>query len=188
WILINVYQALLSGCSAGGLASIIHCDEFQSLLPKPSKVKCLSDAGFFLDAIDVSGGRSLRDLFGGVVQLQTLLTSRPNSGLPGPPSSENQRVNAKKKNMELEVHKNLPKNCLSQLDPTSCFFPQNLVEHVETPLFLLNAAYDVWQVRSSLAPATADPLGSWNDCKSNHAECNSSQIQFLQGVFQSLLV
>ncbi|WJX95034.1 Pectin acetylesterase 2 [Trifolium repens] len=107
----NAEQALLSGCSAGGLASIIHCDEFQSLLPKPSKVKCISDAGFFLE-IDVSGGRSLRDLFGGVVQLQ-------------------------------EVYKNLPKNCISRLDPTSCFFPQNLVEHVETPLFLLNAAYDV---------------------------------------------
>ncbi|KAK2456840.1 pectin acetylesterase [Trifolium repens] len=152
----NAEQALLSGCSAGGLASIIHCDEFQSLLPKPSKVKCISDAGFFLDAIDVSGGRSLRDLFGGVVQLQ-------------------------------EVHKNLPKNCISRLDPTSCFFPQNLVEHVETPLFLLNAAYDVWQVRSSLAPATADPLGTWNDCKSNHAECNSSQIQFLQDFRNQML-
>ncbi|KAK2417582.1 pectin acetylesterase [Trifolium repens] len=86
-------SALLPGCSAGGLASIIHCDEFQSLLPKPSKVKCNSDAGFFLDAIDVSGGRSLRDLFGGVVQLQ-------------------------------EVHKNLPNNCISRLDPTPCFFPR----------------------------------------------------------------
>ncbi|WJX46542.1 Pectin acetylesterase 2 [Trifolium repens] len=153
----NAEQALLSECSAGGLTSIIHCDEFQSLLPKPSKVKCNSDAGFFLDAIDVSGGRSLRDLFGGVVHLQ-------------------------------EVHKNLPKNFISRLDPTPCFFPQNLVEHVETPLFLLNAAYDVWQVRSSLAPTIADPLGTWNDCKSNHAECNSSQIQFLQGVFRSLLL
>ncbi|CAK8572635.1 unnamed protein product [Lathyrus sativus] len=145
----NAEQALLSGCSAGGLASIIHCDEFRSLLPKSSKVKCFSDAGFFLDAIDVSGGRTLRNLFGGVVQLQ-------------------------------EVQKNLPKNCLDKLDPTSCFFPQNLVEHVETPLFLLNAAYDVWQVQASLAPATADPLGSWNDCKSNHANCSSAQIQFLQ--------
>ncbi|XP_058754135.1 pectin acetylesterase 2-like [Vicia villosa] len=145
----NAEQALLSGCSAGGLASIIHCDEFQSLLPKSSKVKCFSDAGFFLDAIDVSGGRSLRNLFEGVVQLQ-------------------------------EAQKNLPKNCLNKLDPTSCFFPQNLVEHIETPLFLLNAAYDVWQVQASLAPATADPLGSWNECKSNHANCSSSQIQFLQ--------
>ncbi|RZB87138.1 Pectin acetylesterase 2 isoform B [Glycine soja] len=143
-------QALLSGCSAGGLASIIHCDEFGSLFGKSSKVKCLSDGGFFLDAMDVSGGRTLRTLFGGVVQLQ-------------------------------DVQKNLPKSCLDQLDPTSCFFPQNMIEHVETPLFLLNAAYDVWQVQASLAPPSADRLGSWNECKSNHANCSSSQMQFLQG-------
>ncbi|KAL2325694.1 hypothetical protein Fmac_024752 [Flemingia macrophylla] len=149
-------QALLSGCSAGGLASIIHCDEFQSLFPKSSKVKCLSDAGFFLDAIDVSGGRTLRNLFGGVVQLQ-------------------------------EVQKNLPESCLNRLDPTSCFFPQNMIEHIETPLFLLNAAYDVWQVQASLAPPSADPLGSWNDCKSNHANCSSTQIQFLQDFRNQML-
>lgn len=42
-------QALLSGCSAGGLATFVHCDNFKSLLPKDASVKCLSDAGFFLD-------------------------------------------------------------------------------------------------------------------------------------------
>ncbi|XP_054818615.1 pectin acetylesterase 2-like [Prosopis cineraria] len=145
----NADQALLSGCSAGGLATIMHCDEFKRLFQNSTKVKCLSDAGFFLDAADVSGGRTLRNMFAGVVQLQ-------------------------------EVQKNLPETCLNQLDPTSCFFPQNLVNHVETPLFLLNAAYDSWQVQASLVPASADPYGSWNDCKSNHVNCNSSQIQFLQ--------
>lgn len=43
-------QALLSGCSAGGLASILHCDRFRDLLPAGAKVKCLSDAGYFIDA------------------------------------------------------------------------------------------------------------------------------------------
>ncbi|MED6114623.1 Pectin acetylesterase 3, variant 2 [Stylosanthes scabra] len=149
-------QALLSGCSAGGLASIIHCDEFGSMFPKSTKVKCLSDAGFFLDAVDVSGGHTLRNMFGGVVTLQ-------------------------------EVQKNLPKSCLNQLDPISCFFPQNLIQHVQTPLFLLNAAYDAWQVQESLAPHSADPSGSWKDCKTNHAKCNSSQMQFLQDFRNQML-
>ncbi|ESW35252.1 hypothetical protein PHAVU_001G219200 [Phaseolus vulgaris] len=149
-------QALLSGCSAGGLASIIHCDEFRTLFPTSTKVKCLSDAGLFLDAVDVSGVRTLRNLFGGVVKLQ-------------------------------EVQKNLPKSCLNQLDPTSCFFPQNLVNHVETPLFLLNAAYDAWQVQESLVPSSADPHGSWNDCKHNRANCNSSQILFFQDFRNQML-
>ncbi|CAN6934755.1 unnamed protein product [Brassica oleracea] len=46
-------QALLSGCSAGGLAAILRCDEFRNLFPGSTKVKCLSDAGLFLDTTDV---------------------------------------------------------------------------------------------------------------------------------------
>ncbi|GLJ12703.1 hypothetical protein SUGI_0196240 [Cryptomeria japonica] len=42
-------EALLTGCSAGGLTTILHCDEFRALLPMNTKVKCLSDAGFFLN-------------------------------------------------------------------------------------------------------------------------------------------
>ncbi|XVF80374.1 hypothetical protein PTKIN_Ptkin15bG0064600 [Pterospermum kingtungense] len=124
-------QALLSGCSAGGLASILHCDEFKELFPETTTVKCLSDAGLFLDVTNVAGGHTLRDMYGGVVSLQ-------------------------------------------------CFFPQNLVANIKTPIFLLNAAYDAWQVQESLIPSVADPHGLWHECKMDHSHCNSSQIQFLQ--------
>lgn len=30
-----------------------------------------------------------------------------------------------------------------------CFFPENLVNEIETPFFLLNAAYDTWQVSTN---------------------------------------
>ncbi|XP_068334536.1 pectin acetylesterase 3 [Pyrus communis] len=149
-------KAFLSGCSAGGLASILHCDEFRDMFPETTTVKCLSDAGMFLDATDVSGGHTLRNFYAGVVSLQ-------------------------------EVQKNLPKTCLHHLDPTSCFFPQNLVANVKTPMFLLNAAYDAWQVQASLAPRSADPHGVWNECKGNYALCNSSQIQFLQDFRNQML-
>jgi hypothetical protein len=43
-------QALLSGCSAGGASTILHCDEFRGLFPSNTRVKCLADAGMFLDA------------------------------------------------------------------------------------------------------------------------------------------
>ncbi|CAA0809425.1 Pectin acetylesterase 12 [Striga hermonthica] len=143
-------QALLSGCSAGGLASILHCDEFRGLFPATTKVKCLSDAGLFLDAVDVSGGHSLRTFFNGVVTLQN-------------------------------VQKTLPSFCTNKLYPTSCFFPQNLIANIKTPLFILNAAYDSWQVQESIAPPLADPKGEWRACKLNNAHCSPSQIQFLQG-------
>ncbi|KAK4424483.1 Pectin acetylesterase 10 [Sesamum alatum] len=146
----NADQALLSGCSAGGLASILHCDEFRGLFPISTKVKCLTDAGLFMDAADVSGGHTLRSFFAGVVSLQG-------------------------------VQKNLPSTCTDNLDPTSCFFPQNLIANIKTPMFILNAAYDSWQLQESLAPRTADPQGNWRDCKMNNERCSASQIQFLQG-------
>ncbi|GMY23797.1 pectin acetylesterase 3-like isoform X2 [Fagus crenata] len=60
-----------------GLASILHCDEFRDLFPETTKVKCLSDAGVFLDAINVSGGRTLRNLYEGVVILQDVQKNLP---------------------------------------------------------------------------------------------------------------
>ncbi|XP_077222733.1 pectin acetylesterase 12-like [Tasmannia lanceolata] len=149
-------QALLSGCSAGGLAAILHCDEFRELFPRNTKVKCLSDAGLFLDAIDVSGGRTLRTLYSGLVRFQG-------------------------------VQKNLPRTCTSRMNPALCFFPQNVLANVKTPLFLLNAAYDAWQLQASLAPPSADPHGYWQACKLNHADCSGAQINFLQGFRNQML-
>ncbi|KAE8657769.1 Pectin acetylesterase 6 [Hibiscus syriacus] len=152
----NANQALLSGCSAGGLASILHCDEFKGLFPGTTKAKCLSDAGLFLDATNVAGGHTLRDMFEGVVTLQG-------------------------------VQKNLPSSCTSQKDPTLCFFPQNLVSNIKTPMFLLNAAYDAWQVDQSLIPSIADPHGLWHDCKVDRLRCNTSQIKFFQDFRNQML-
>ncbi|CAM0958406.1 unnamed protein product [Alopecurus aequalis] len=65
-------QAFLTGCSAGGLATFIHCDDFRALLPKNSRVKCLSDGGFFLDVEDISKRKTLRAFYSDVVRLQDL--------------------------------------------------------------------------------------------------------------------
>ncbi|MFS7923262.1 putative pectinacetylesterase/NOTUM [Helianthus anomalus] len=46
----NATNAMLAGCSAGGLTTILQCDNFRSLLPANTTVKCLSDAGFFINA------------------------------------------------------------------------------------------------------------------------------------------
>ncbi|KAL5700430.1 [Wnt protein] O-palmitoleoyl-L-serine hydrolase [Ranunculus cassubicifolius] len=149
-------QALLSGMSAGAVAAILHCDKFKQLFPKKTRVKCLSDAGLFLDAHDISGGHALRDRFHGVVTLHG-------------------------------VAQNLPKSCTNRMDPTSCFFPQNLIGNLKTPLFLLNAGYDTWMVQAALAPTSADTNNTWRDCKRNHGNCSDSQLEFFQDYRGELL-
>ncbi|XP_062228180.1 pectin acetylesterase 5-like [Phragmites australis] len=70
--LATAKQALLTGCSAGSLSTLLHCDNFSARFPQEVLVKCLSDAGFFLDEKDLSGERSMRLLCNGVVHLQNV--------------------------------------------------------------------------------------------------------------------
>ncbi|VAI24366.1 unnamed protein product [Triticum turgidum subsp. durum] len=144
-------QVLLAGGSAGGLSAILHCDQFGAFFAgRSTTVKCLADAGLFLDAVDVAGGHTLRSYFGGVVATHG-------------------------------VAQTLPRSCTGRLDATSCFFPQNIIGSIKTPTFLLNAAYDTWQIHESLAPDVADHGGAWRACKSSRLACNASQMKVLQG-------
>ncbi|KAG8044607.1 hypothetical protein GUJ93_ZPchr0151g33457 [Zizania palustris] len=146
----KAHNALISGCSAGGLTSILHCDRFRDLFHEDAKVKCLSDAGFFINEKDIAGVDYIAAFFNDVVATHG--------------SAEN-----------------LPSSCTSKLPPSMCFFPQNVVEQIDTPLFILNAAYDSWQVRNILVPGVADSHGNWHICKHNIDECPASQLQILQG-------
>lgn len=147
--MINAQQALISGCSAGGLTSILHCDNFRALMPKTTKVKCLGDAGFFIDVKDVSGAYHIRSFYNEVATLQQSV-------------------------------KNLPSACTETLG-IQCFFPQYLLPYIQTPLFLLNAGYDSWQIKNSVAPGVADPHGLWHNCKLDIKKCSSSQLETMQG-------
>uniref|UniRef100_A0A803NDR5 Pectin acetylesterase n=1 Tax=Chenopodium quinoa TaxID=63459 RepID=A0A803NDR5_CHEQI len=68
--LAHAEKALLSGDSAGGLAVFLHCDNFSRSLPGNATVKCISDAGLFLDIKDVAHNDTIRSLFHDVVSLQ----------------------------------------------------------------------------------------------------------------------
>nr|DAD36401.1 TPA_asm: hypothetical protein HUJ06_007042 [Nelumbo nucifera] len=146
----NAEYALLSGCSAGGLASILHCDSFHALLSIGTKVKCLADAGYFVNLKEISGREHIKSYFNDVVTTHGSV-------------------------------KNLPTYCTSTMKPSMCFFPQYIVHGIRTPLFLLNAAYDSWQIRNILVPGVADPHGYWLSCKLDIKNCSSIQLQTMQG-------
>lgn len=154
--LANAKQAFLTGCSAGGLATFIHCDSFRALMPKETVVKCLADAGFFLDEKDISGKRTMHSFYSEVVHLQ-------------------------------DMGKNLPKDCISRLEPSECIFPHELVKSIKTPFFVLNPAYDFWQIQHILAADASDPEGHWLRCKRNIHDCDSNQIEVLQDFRTSML-
>ncbi|KAK0594818.1 hypothetical protein LWI29_000841 [Acer saccharum] len=147
----NARKALLSGCSAGGLAVFLHCDNFINFLPSTASVKCLSDAGFFLDVRDIALNHTMRSFFKILVQLQGI-----------------------EKNLNPNCTKSL-------YFPELCFFPQYASKYIATPFFVLNSAYDVYQFHHGLVPPSADLRGHWNHCRFNPAACNAYQIDVLQG-------
>ncbi|PIN13606.1 Pectin acetylesterase [Handroanthus impetiginosus] len=146
----NAENAILSGCSAGGLTAILHCDNFKALLPMGTKVKCFSDAGYFINTKDVSGAQHIEAFYHDVV------TTHGSA-------------------------KNLPRSCTLKMKPSLCFFPQYMAREIGTPLFIINAAYDSWQIKNILAPGVADPHGLWHNCKTDIVKCSVSQLQVMQG-------
>ncbi|VAH86563.1 unnamed protein product [Triticum turgidum subsp. durum] len=48
-------------------------------------------------------------------------------------------------------------------------------------MFILNSAYDSFQVRYVLIPDSLAPGNSWSCCKHNIRNCNSTQMEFLNG-------
>ncbi|KAJ8526662.1 hypothetical protein K7X08_029139 [Anisodus acutangulus] len=55
--------------------------------------------------------------------------------------------------------------CLHRNGTKSVLFSSVVVPYVQTPLFLINSAYDSWQINNTLVPAYLDPQRTWDHCK-----------------------
>ncbi|GAU45410.1 hypothetical protein TSUD_243210 [Trifolium subterraneum] len=75
----NAQNAIISGCSAGGLTSLLHCDRFRALLPRGAKVKCISDAGYFINVKDISGAQTIERYFNQIVTTHGSTKNLPRS-------------------------------------------------------------------------------------------------------------
>ncbi|CAI7907756.1 unnamed protein product, partial [Closterium sp. NIES-54] len=162
---------LLSGCSAGGLASLQHCDRLAAILQQSSSqsetsegagaeereeramegrggvgggpvVKCMGDAGFFLDSEDVGGVRRMRERFKAVVETQNV--------------SLNERCTA----------------AVASHDHYLCFFPEHVLPFLHRPFFILNPLYDSWQQQ-------AFPSLDWHHCRTDLRSCPPHLLQLL---------
>ncbi|KAL6001800.1 hypothetical protein ACLOJK_041778 [Asimina triloba] len=144
-------NALLSGCSAGGLTSTLHCDRFRSLMPMSTKVKCLADAGYFINAKDVSGAEHIRNFYDEVVATHSSFSS------------------------DLEKNINTVKCNAVLLSPPGYSIASNLFISMKNSCFYLPS------IKNILAPGMADPHGHWHNCKEDINKCSASQLQTMQG-------
>nr|XP_009621956.1 pectin acetylesterase 7-like isoform X1 [Nicotiana tomentosiformis] len=75
----NAKNAILTGSSAGGLATILNCDKFKSFFPDDVKVKCVANAGFFINAKTIFGTSYIQEMYHKVVTLHGSAKNLPPS-------------------------------------------------------------------------------------------------------------
>ncbi|KAG6402611.1 hypothetical protein SASPL_134810 [Salvia splendens] len=145
----QVDPAILAGSSAGGLSTILHCDRFRALFPNTTRVKCISDSGFFIRGEGELAKQS-ESHFAQVIAANGL---RPL----------------------------LPRSCTSKRDPNLCLFAEYLVEDVATPLFILEAAFDSYQIKSNfiLTVPGLDRM-QWENCSKSLEQCNATEIGIIK--------
>ena len=110
---------IVSGCSAGGLATFLHCDHWAAIgkANDATKVACMPDSGFFLDEDRAPQyGSNMRNVY-----------SFQQSSAAG--------LNAKC----------VQSHSASGNDPEKCIFAEHTSEHISTPTFPLQSQYDSWQ-------------------------------------------
>ena len=118
----NASDVLLSGSSAGSLAVLIHADFIKAQLNPQTKVRALSDSGYFIDLETHYGTKKTREMYKSM-----LSTHNSTSGLH--------------------------RACVKQMataDHWKCLFPQYFFDLIETPVFVLQSAYDIWQIVNNL--------------------------------------
>ncbi|KAL6549749.1 hypothetical protein OROMI_020237 [Orobanche minor] len=148
----NAQNVILAGNSAGGLATILNCDRFTTLVPNASRVKCISDSGFFIRAKELPNASKRETTFAKIVSLHG-------------------------------IAKHLPTSCTSRMDPGLCFFPENVVGDVETPLFLLNSAFDKFQFNKLSKIINSDFRDTFLETLSDIGGCPMSRGMFINSCY-----
>ncbi|MCO5587935.1 hypothetical protein L7F22_041888 [Adiantum nelumboides] len=82
---------------------------------------------------------------------------------------------------------NLPKGCTAERDLGQCFLAQHFLEDIYTPTFILQSAYDTYEVRNFLVPPSQDSNGDWALCKENPKLCSIEEIHVLQGFRKEMI-
>uniref|UniRef100_A0A3Q7HQT6 Pectin acetylesterase n=1 Tax=Solanum lycopersicum TaxID=4081 RepID=A0A3Q7HQT6_SOLLC len=133
------------GISAGGLATILNCNKFKCLLPENAKVKCVADAGFFINGKTINGTSYIQEMYHKIVNLHVSYIFSIKVIL------------VKNKSYKLNLFlfcfkgsaKNLPSACTSVMEPSL--------------------------MKNILVPPHVDPQHVWEDCLNNTNTCTSSQ-------------
>jgi len=120
--LLSGTDFVISGCSAGGLATYLHVDWWTDNLPQGSHVKGMPDSGFFLD-YDSTAGPKYASQMRWVFEIMNATSG---------------------------VNKDCITAHMATQDTYKCYFAEHTSPHIKTPIFPLQSEYDSWQTANIL--------------------------------------
>ena len=125
-------DVVISGCSAGGLSTFLHADEWKAVLPSTAKVVAMPDSGFFLDYTPQNNPPPVS-----YAQLMRWVYTRMNST------------------------NGVPKACVAgEADPSNCIFAEHVSPYLTVPFFPLQSTYDSWQEGNDAFVKPTDNAGT----------------------------
>jgi len=151
-------EIILKGCSAGGLAVYLHCDLFADMMRQAgssARVVCMPDAGFFREGVDTYGGQ-------------------PHY------TPEQQWVYSAQGVVQMDA------GCVAAHAATNdtwrCFFAEENLPFITTPLFVTQDLVDSWQMSNVLvlpcSPGAAPSAPS---------ACNATHLAAMEAFRQDML-
>jgi len=163
-------NVLLTGCSAGGLATYLHTDYVHRWMPPTvQKYKAASISGYFLQHETVEYKPVYPNEMSTIYYL-----ANATSGV----SAE----------------------CVADKAPGyewECNFAPEAYKYIHAPFFAINSIYDSWQVSciltaepvpaNSTANGACNAISSWTNCINNPEACTNAQMPQLNEFGQSLL-
>ena len=154
-------QVLLTGASAGGLATVLHADQVRALLPRTvRRYKAAAMSGVFLAHANLRGEAVYEAQMRRVFAMQNASAGVAPACLAAKGAQ----------------HKH------------ECLFAADALDHVATPVFVMNSVYDKWSLRCILTAEPVDAratqngncsaLPGWRACISD-AACTAEQLALL---------
>ena len=172
--LTNATDVLLTGCSAGGLATYLHTDyvgkRLATIAPRLARYKAAPISGFFLRHANIYRAQVYPTEMKYIFEM----------------SNASYGVNAA---------------CVAAQPPESkweCNFAESAFAFTVAPIFPLNSALDSWQTACIFASAIPDgfpaqnntdngecnALDGWTACAADPEKCNASGIETMNGYMQ----
>jgi len=164
----SAIKVLLTGCSAGGLSAFFQADYISTILPKSvTKYGVAPGSGFFLDHDNLFG----RPVYG--VQMATIFALA---------------------NASFGVNQDCVAN-QTRGEEWKCAFAEHSIRYTQSPIFVVNTAYDSWQfgciLTSVPVPENSTQNGIcyalWRPCSYNPSSCSSHEIDFFNNNARTFL-